>query len=104
MSGKRDWTPRPDPALADPQRPGLRPHRHEPDRLHGWVFLQHHVWVDSWSNEHEIETMAGDYVAKVIRSFEDRALGIALIAWAEVARRGRLNSGECHGPTFSQGC
>lgn len=87
MSGKSAWTPRPDPALTDPGRPGLRPHRHEPDHLHGWVFLQHQVWVDCWGNEHEIELMAGDYVANVIRFCEAQPLSIALIVWAEIAYR-----------------
>jgi hypothetical protein len=87
VSGKRVWRPRPDPALTDPQRPGLRLHRHEPDHLYGWVFLQHQVWVDYWGNEHEIELMAGDYVANVIGFCEGQALRIALIVWAEVAYR-----------------
>ena len=66
MSGEQAWTPHPDPALTDPARPGLRPHRHEPDHLYGWVFLQHQVWVDYWGNEHEIELMPRDYVENVI--------------------------------------
>jgi hypothetical protein len=87
VSGKRVSTPRPDPALTDPGRPGLRPHRHTPDHLHGWVFLQHQVWVDYWGNEHEIELMAGDYVANVIGFCKAQPLSIALIVWAEVAYR-----------------
>jgi hypothetical protein len=87
VSGKRVWTPRPDPAVTHPGRPGLRPHRHTPDHLHGWVFLQHQVWVDYWGNEHEIELMAGDYVANVILFCEAQPLGIALIVWAEIAYR-----------------
>jgi hypothetical protein len=87
VSGGRVWTPRPDPALTDPGRPGLRPHRHEPDHLYGWVFLQHQVWVDYWGNEHEIETMTDDYVANVILFCEGQTLGIALIVWAEIAYR-----------------
>jgi hypothetical protein len=41
MSDLPAWTPRPDPALISPLRAGLHPHRHPPDLLHGWVFLQH---------------------------------------------------------------
>ena len=87
MSGKPVWTPRPDPAVTDPKRPGLRPHRHEPDHLHGWVFLQHQVWVDYWGNEHEIVLMAPDYLANVIRFCEGQTLGVAVIVWAEIAYR-----------------
>ncbi len=60
------FEPRPDPAIEDRQRPGLRPHRHPPNVLHAWVFLQHQVWVDYWGNEHEIESMPLDYVENVI--------------------------------------
>jgi hypothetical protein len=91
VSGERAWTPRPDPALTDPARPGLHPHRHEPDQLHGWVFLQHQLWVDYWGNEHEIEVMPGDYVANVVGFCERQTLGIALIVWAEVAYRRLLH-------------
>lgn len=91
VSGPGVWRPRPDPALTEPGRPGLRPHRHEPDHLYGWVFLQHQVWVDYWGNEHEIEQMEGDYVANVIRFCDMRALRIALIVWAEIAHRKLLH-------------
>jgi hypothetical protein len=60
------WQPRPDPAIHDPQRPGMRPHVHEQNRLHPWVFLQGEVWVDYWGNEHAIALMPTDYVANVI--------------------------------------
>lgn len=84
----RTWQPRPDPAVHDPDRPGLRPHRHPPDELHSWVFVQDEVWVDYWGNEHEIALMAGDYVANVVAFCEERALWI----WALVA--GELMAGE----------
>ena len=92
MSASSQWRPRPDPALTDPDRPGLHLHRHHPDRLHGWVFLQHQVWVDYWGNEHEVELMAGDYVVNVIRFCEQRAQRIALIVWAEATYRLLLHS------------
>lgn len=87
MSSDQVWTPRPDPALTDPGRPGLRPHRHEPDHLYGWVFLQHQVWVDYWGNEHEIESMTSDYVANVIRFCQKRTERIFLIATCELLYR-----------------
>jgi hypothetical protein len=77
------WTPRPDPAEADLQRPGLRPHRHPANRLHGWVFLQHQVWVDYWGNEHEIELMSLDYVDNVIRFCHRQTPRIALLIAAD---------------------
>lgn len=72
------WTPRPDPAVHEPGRPGLRPHRHPHDRLYAWVFEQGQVWVDYWGNEHEIESMSADYIASVIRFCERQA---ACIRW-----------------------
>lgn len=81
MSGASRWQPRPDPAVHDPDRPGLRPHRHPPDALHSWVFVQDEVWIDYWGNEQEIALMAGDYVANVVAFCEERALWI----WALVA-------------------
>lgn len=66
----QSWQPRhPDPALVDPDRPGLRAHRHPPNRLHGWVFGQHQVWVDFYGNEiatRSTRSMPLDYVANVI--------------------------------------
>lgn len=62
----RVWRPRPDPALTDPRQSGLRAHRHPPNRLHAWLFLQHQVWVDYWGNEHEIESMNRGYIANVV--------------------------------------
>ena len=67
------WKPRPDPALTVPLQPGLRAHRHPPDHLRGWVFVQRHIWVDYWGNEHEIGSMPLDYIANVIHSCEERA-------------------------------
>jgi len=61
----------------------MRPHRHEPDHLNGWVFLQYEVWVDYWGNGHEIELMAGDYAANVIRLCEERVQRIALLVAVE---------------------
>jgi len=64
------WRPRyPDPALVDPDRPGLRAHRYPPNQLHGWVFGQREVWVDFYGNEIEIGTtgsMSDAYVANVL--------------------------------------
>lgn len=81
------WRPRPDPAIHDPVRPGLRPHVHEPNRLWPWVFSQDKVWVDYWGNEHEIALMAGDYIANVIEFCRQRALRIALLVIGAAAGR-----------------
>lgn len=79
------WKPRPDPAIHDPDRPGLHPRLHEPNRLWPWVFGQDEVWVDYWGNEHEIKHMASDYLANVIEFCRRQALRIALIvAYAEL--------------------
>ncbi len=75
--------PRPNPALTDPDRPGLRAHRHPPDRLHTWVFGQHQVWVDYWGNEHEIETISLDYAANVIAFCRRQAWRILVIAFLD---------------------
>ena len=83
MTEVRAWTPQPDPALRVPLPPGLRPHRHSPNQLPGWVFLQHQVWVDYWGNEHEIESMELDYVANVIRFCEERAERIHQIVFLD---------------------
>lgn len=56
----------PDPALANPDMPGLRAHCHPPNRLHGWVFVQQTVWVDIWGNEIAIGSMSGEYVRNVL--------------------------------------
>jgi hypothetical protein len=79
------WKPRPDPALTRPLRVGVRPHLHPPDRLHGWVFLQHQVWVDYWGNEHEVEQMPLSYVANVISFCEGQAERIRLLVLLEEA-------------------
>ncbi|MDX6453465.1 MAG: hypothetical protein QOH16_3514 [Gaiellaceae bacterium] len=56
---RHGWRPRhPDPALVDPDAAGLRAHRHPPNRLHPFVFMQAGVWVDVWGNE----TDSGIYV------------------------------------------
>lgn len=61
------WRPHhPDPALVDPNRPGLHARQHPRNRLHAWVFSQHQVWVDYWGNQIEIETMSDEYVANVL--------------------------------------
>jgi len=73
------WQPRPDPAIHDPYRLGLRPHRHPPDRMRAWVYLQHQVWVDYWGNEHEIESMQLDYIENVIRFSEKQVERIAFL-------------------------
>jgi hypothetical protein len=76
---------RPDPAVADPRRPGLRAHQHPPNQLHPWVFMQHQVWVDYWGNEHEIESIDADYAANIIRFCEAQATRIALIVAMQLA-------------------
>lgn len=73
------WRPQPDPAIHDPDRPGLRPHVHEQNRLWPWVFQQGEVWVDYWGNEHEIALMASMYLANVITFCQARSLRIALL-------------------------
>jgi hypothetical protein len=80
-----DWQPRPDPAVTDPNRPGLRAHRHPPNRMHAWVFQQQQVWVDYWGNEHEIESMDVDYVRNVIAFCLLRAEAILDLTCAEGA-------------------
>lgn len=54
-------------------RPGVREHMHEPDHMWAWVFRQHQVWVDFHGTEHEIESMALDYVANVVNFCRERA-------------------------------
>lgn len=62
-----EWHPRhPDPALLNPNAPGLRAHRHPPNRLHAWVFAQQTVWVDYWGNEHALVSMNDDYLRNVL--------------------------------------
>jgi hypothetical protein len=62
-----EWHPRhPDPALLNPDAPGLRAHRHPPNRLHAWVFVQRTVWVDFWGNEHALVSMNDDYLRNVL--------------------------------------
>jgi hypothetical protein len=81
--GSLDWIPRPDPALQAPLPRSIRPHRHHPNKLHGWVFLQNEVWVDYWGNEHEIDSMPRDYVANVVGFCEKRAARIQVIVFGE---------------------
>ena len=64
QTARKPW-PWPDPAEGPP-RPGLRPHRHPPNRLHVWVFRQQQAWVDYYGNEHEIESMPLDHTRNVI--------------------------------------
>lgn len=70
-----------EPARVDgsPGRRGVRPERHPPNRLAGWVFRQHQVWVDVHGSEHEIESMARDYVRNVLGFCELRAERIRVI-------------------------
>lgn len=85
MAPALNWQPRPDPAVHDSERPGLRPHRHPPGKLHPWVFLQDEIWVDYWGKEEVIALMAGAYVANVIAFCEERApLIFALVAQESV--------------------
>ena len=83
MSAEQEWRPRPDPAVTDPNRPGLRAHRHVGNTLYGWVFAQDEVWVDYWGNEHEIALMAPDYVANVIAFCVERAAHIHALAYVD---------------------
>ena len=72
----RGWRPRyPDPALVDPDRPGLRVHRHPQNQLQAWVFRQPVAewWVDFWGNEHLIRTMSDEHVANVLAFIRERA-------------------------------
>lgn len=85
------WKAQPDPALSRSRPLGLHPHQHDRDRLHGWVFLQHQVWVDYWGNEHEIELMASDYVQNVIAFCEARCERIQLVVCAELLYRALLH-------------
>jgi hypothetical protein len=91
VSKRLVWTPRPDPARRDPLPPGLRPRLHTPDRLYGWVFLQHQVWVDYWGNEHEIDSMHANYRTNVIAFCEQRAERIQEIVTMELLRRALLH-------------
>jgi hypothetical protein len=61
-----EWRPRPDPALLNPNAPGLRAHRHPPNRLHAWVFAQQTVWVDYWGNEHALGSMEAACIDNVL--------------------------------------
>src|SRR5579862_9985258 len=78
---------RPDPAIHDPNRPGLRPHRHPPNKLHAWVFLQDEVWVDYWGNEQEISLMEPAYAEAVIDFCLARAIWIRGLVQAAVAEK-----------------
>lgn len=61
-----EWRPCPDPALLNPNAPGLRAHRHPRNRLQPWVFAQQTVWVDYWGNEFALGSMANDYLRNVL--------------------------------------
>jgi hypothetical protein len=65
-SSHAEWRPCPDPALLNPNAPGLRAHRHPPNRLHAWVFAQQALWVDYWGNELALGSMADDYIHNVL--------------------------------------
>ena len=93
------FDPRPDPALSEPARAGLRVHCHPPDRLHAWVFGQHQVWVDYWGNEHEIETMPLEYVRNVIGFCRRQAWRILVFAFLdalEACITARADEGEAN--------
>jgi len=62
-----------------PDGPGVRRGRHPPDRLHSWVFLQRQVWVDYRGDEHEIDSMSGEYARAVITFCERCAQRIMLM-------------------------
>lgn len=70
MSSQRvDTWSWPDPALGPP-RPGLRPHRHPPNRLPVWCLEQEgpeHTlfWCDIYGNEHLVSTLAPDYASAI---------------------------------------
>lgn len=99
------WQPRyPDPALADPIRPGLRAHRHPPNRLHTWLFAQAKVWIDYWGNEIAVETIGADYRANIVAFCEQRAayirdvvvLDLATDQLAQLLAGGSLNRSVLH--------
>lgn len=64
--------------------PGVRPVLHEPDRLWGWVFGQHQVWVDRHGSEHEIDSMPIAYVRNVIAFCQLRAVRIRQLVEIDV--------------------
>jgi hypothetical protein len=85
---RHGWRPRhPDPALVDPDAPGLRAHRHPPNRLHAFVFAQQRdfVWVDYWGNEIEIESMSAEYVRNVLAFTRGQAARIREIVAPDLA-------------------
>lgn len=76
MSPPADWV-WPDPALGPP-RPGVRPHRHPPNRLPVWCLEQESaehdvVLCDSYGNEHVVSHMAPDRVEAAIAYLRLRA-------------------------------
>lgn len=76
------WHPRhPDPALADPRPPGLRPHRHPPNRLHAWVFGPRgaQVWVDGYGNQREIDVLPPDYASNIVTFCQQQAARIRVL-------------------------
>lgn len=78
MNGR--WQPQPDPCPDGQDRPGIAAHRHPPDRLHYWVFLQDQVWVDYWGNEHQIDRMPRRYALNVIGFCRRQATRIFILA------------------------
>jgi hypothetical protein len=51
--------------------------------LHGWVFTQDQVWLDSRGREHDIDQMTREYVGNVIAFCERQAERIRLIVDAD---------------------
>jgi hypothetical protein len=82
---KHGWRPRPDPALVNPDTPGLRAHRHPPNRLHAWVFTQQDLWVDYWGNELELKSMSAEYVQNVLAFTRGQAARIREIVDPDLA-------------------
>jgi hypothetical protein len=67
--------------------PGVRLHMHEPDHMWLWVFRQHQVWVDFHGSEHEIESMAIEYVQNVQRFCRERAEQIRTLVYIDWVAR-----------------
>ena len=84
----RPSAPHPSGGNGRAQRPGVRARRHPPNRLHGWVFRQHQVWVDKHGNEHEIESMPTAYLENVIHFCQRRAEPIKLLTTVDIYLEG----------------
>jgi hypothetical protein len=67
--------------------PGVRLHMHEPDHMWPWVFRQHQVWVDFLGSEHEIESMAIEYVQNVQNFCRKRAEQIRTLVYIDWVAR-----------------